>query len=160
MECWGLIQLVVRIKGGAQLGAAAIPSASVDELTAAAAAQLDWIPLVCVLIFTVAFSIGVGPIAWLLISELYPLEYRGLGGAITSSFSYACAFVSVKTFVDLEAAFGLHGAFWIYALVSFLGLVFVLVFVPETRGRGLEEMRADIHRADSTENITIPLNKT
>lgn len=102
--------------------------------------QLDWIPLVCVLIFTVAFSIGVGPIAWLLISELYPLEYRGLGGAITSSFSYACAFVSVKTFVDLESAFGLHGAFWIYAMVSLLGLAFVLVFVPETRGRGLDEM--------------------
>lgn len=102
--------------------------------------QLDWIPLVCVLIFTVAFSIGVGPIAWLLISELYPLEYRGVGGAITSSFSYACAFVSVKTFVDLESAFGLHGAFWIYAMVSLLGLAFVLVFVPETRGRGLDEM--------------------
>ena len=103
-------------------------------------AHLDWIPLVCVLIFTVAFSIGVGPIAWLLISELYPLEYRGVGGAITTCFSYACAFVSVKTFVDLEGAFGLHGAFWIYALVSLLGLAFVLLCVPETRGKGLDEM--------------------
>ena len=109
-------------------------------VTADSSHSLDWIPLVCVLIFTVAFSIGVGPIAWLLISELYPLEYRGVGGAITSSFSYACAFVSVKTFVDLESAFGLHGAFWIYAMVSLLGLVFVLIFVPETRGRGLDEM--------------------
>lgn len=149
-------------EGGAELGAVMTPSV-VDDLSAAseaasAAAQLDWIPLVCVLIFTVAFSIGVGPIAWLLISELYPLEYRGVGGAITSSFSYACAFVSVKTFVDLEAAFGLHGAFWIYAFVSLLGLVFVLVFVPETRGKGLEEM-TDMNRADSAENITIPLNK-
>lgn len=118
--------------------------------------QLDWIPLVCVLIFTVAFSIGVGPIAWLLISELYPLEYRGIGGAITSCFSYLCAFISVKTFVDLEAAFGLHGAFWIYALVSLLGLFFVLIFVPETRGKGLEEMTDNI---DSS-TITISLNKT
>lgn len=105
-----------------------------------AGAHLDWIPLVCVLIFTVAFSIGVGPIAWLLIGELYPLEYRGVGGAITTCFSYACAFVSVKTFVDLEAAFGLHGAFWLYALVSLLGLAFVLACVPETRGKGLDEM--------------------
>jgi hypothetical protein len=121
--------------------------------SAAADSQLDWIPLVCVLIFTVAFSIGVGPIAWLLISELYPLEYRGVGGAITSCFSYACAFVSVKTFVDLESAFGLHGAFWIYALVSLLGLVFVLVFVPETRGRGLDEM------TDSAADANLVINK-
>ena len=100
----------------------------------------DWIPLLCVLIFTVAFSIGVGPIAWLLISELYPLEFRGIGGAITTSFSYACAFVSVKTFVDFQTLLGLHGAFWLYAVISLFGLGFVLVFVPETRGRGLDEM--------------------
>ena len=53
---------------------------------------------------------------------------------------YACAFVSVKTFVDFEAALGLHGAFWLYAVVSLFGLGFVLVFVPETRGRRLDEM--------------------
>lgn len=101
---------------------------------------LDWIPLLCVLVFTVAFSIGVGPIAWLLISELYPLEFRAVGGAITATFSFACAFVSVKTFVDFQALLGLHGAFWLYAVISLVGLVFVLIFVPETRGRVLDEM--------------------
>ena len=132
---------------GNATGAAATTAA--DQLLTMAGRQVmddshnsDWIPLVCVLIFTVAFSIGVGPIAWLLISELYPLEFRGVGGAITTSFSYACAFVSVKTFVDFESSFGLHGAFWIYAVVSLFGLAFVLVFVPETRGRGLDEMES------------------
>ncbi|XP_057368977.1 facilitated trehalose transporter Tret1-like [Daphnia carinata] len=137
-------------------GGSLVNSIASAGLQSNANSQLDWIPLVCVLIFTVAFSIGVGPIAWLLISELYPLEYRGVGGAITSAFSYACAFVSVKTFVDLESAFGLHGAFWIYAIVSLLGLVFVLVFVPETRGRGLDEMTESM--ADA--NLVIRKNPT
>lgn len=101
----------------------------------------DWIPLLCVLVFTVAFSLGISPISWLLISELFPLQYRGVGSSLATSFSYACAFVGVKTFVDFQQALGLHGAFWLYAAISVCGLCFVVCCVPETKGRGLDEMR-------------------
>ncbi|XP_021941806.1 facilitated trehalose transporter Tret1-like [Zootermopsis nevadensis] len=104
------------------------------------AAQHDWIPLLCVLIFTVAFSLGISPISWLLIGELFPLEYRGLGSALATSFSYVCAFVGVKTFVDFQQVLGLHGAYWLYAAISVGGLCFVVCFVPETKGRDLDEM--------------------
>lgn len=62
----------------------------------------DWIPLLCVLVFTVAFSLGISPISWLLVGELFPLEYRGIGSSIATSFSYFCAFLGVKTFVDFQ----------------------------------------------------------
>nr|CAD7196679.1 unnamed protein product [Timema douglasi] len=102
--------------------------------------QHDWIPLLCVLVFTVAFSLGISPISWLLIGELFPLEYRGLGSALATSFSYACAFIGVKTFVDFQQVLGLHGAFWLYAAISVGGLCFVVCCVPETKGRDLDEM--------------------
>ncbi|XP_063238156.1 facilitated trehalose transporter Tret1-like [Bacillus rossius redtenbacheri] len=113
----------------------------------AAAGQHDWIPLLCVLVFTVAFSLGISPISWLLIGELFPLQHRGLGGALATSFSYACAFVGVKTFVDFQEALGLHGAFWLYAAISVGGLCFVVCFVPETKGCDLEEMHPKYTRA-------------
>ncbi|XP_065092104.1 facilitated trehalose transporter Tret1-2 homolog [Ochlerotatus camptorhynchus] len=100
----------------------------------------DWIPLLCVLVFTVAFSLGISPISWLLVGELFPLEYRGIGSSIATSFSYFCAFLGVKTFMDFQAAFGLHGTFWLYACISCVGLFFVIMVVPETKGRDLEEM--------------------
>lgn len=87
----------------------------------------DWIPLLCVLVFTVAFSlgkssiidmnlrfnpfilfnisiyfVGISPISSLLVGELFPLEYRGMGSSIATSFSYFCAFLGVKTFVDFQ----------------------------------------------------------
>lgn len=99
--------------------------------------QLDWIPLLCVLIFTVAFSLGINPISWLIVTELFPLEHRGVGTALATGFSYFCAFVGVKTFVDFQEYFGLHGAFWIYAAISICGLCFVVCCVPETKGRDL-----------------------
>ncbi|KAJ1530385.1 hypothetical protein ONE63_005294 [Megalurothrips usitatus] len=114
----------------------------------------DWIPLLCVLVFTVAFSLGISPISWLLISELFPLQYRGAGSSLATSFSYACAFVGVKTFVDFQEALGLHGAFWLYAAISVCGLCFVVCCVPETKGRDLDEMSPRWNAAASTTTAT------
>ena len=66
------------------------------------AASLDWIPLACVIVFVAAFSLGLNPISWLLVGEVFPLEYRSLGTSLATAFSYVCAFVGVKTFVDLR----------------------------------------------------------
>ncbi|XP_031618779.1 facilitated trehalose transporter Tret1-like [Contarinia nasturtii] len=104
------------------------------------AVNTDWIPLLCVLVFTIAFSLGISPISSLLVGELFPLEYRGIGSSIATSFSYFCAFISVKTFIDFQELFGLHGAFWLYAGISCCGLFFVVMCVPETKGRDLDEM--------------------
>ncbi|XP_065168091.1 facilitated trehalose transporter Tret1-like [Atheta coriaria] len=104
--------------------------------------QLDWIPLLCVLVFTVAFSLGISPISWLLVSELFSLEHRGLGTALATAFSYLCAFVGVKTFIDFQELLGLYGAFWLYAAISICGLAFVICCVPETKGQDLQAITA------------------
>lgn len=62
----------------------------------------DWIPLLCVLVFTTALALGISPISWLLIGELFPLEYRGIGSSISTSFSYFCAFCGIKLFMDFQ----------------------------------------------------------
>lgn len=64
--------------------------------------QHDWIPLLCVLVFTTALALGISPISWLLIGELFPLQYRGLGSSISMSFNYFCAFVGIKLFMDFQ----------------------------------------------------------
>ena len=103
----------------------------------------DRIPLTCVLTFVAAFSLGPNPISWLLVGEMFPLEYRGLGSSLATAFSYICAFVGVKTFVDLKQSesLGLHGTFWTYAILAACGFLFSLAFVPETKGVNLDEMR-------------------
>ena len=101
----------------------------------------DYIPLLTVLLFECAFSAGVQPVSWLLLGEIFPLEFRALGTAITTAFSYLCAFLGVKTFVDLKELFGLDGTFWTYAVITLLGVVFYWVAVPEMKEEPLEEMR-------------------
>lgn len=110
-----------------------------------------------------AYALGISPIAWIYIGELFPLKHRGLG-AIANSVSYACSFASVKTFVDFQLLLGLYGAFWLYAGISLVGLVFTVALVPETKGRGLQEMQeiytpreyTPIYNEQGTQNKLIP----
>ncbi|XP_020708893.2 facilitated trehalose transporter Tret1-like isoform X2 [Athalia rosae] len=120
---------------------------SLSYADAAPVGQYDWIPLLCVLVFTTALALGISPISWLLIGELFPLEYRGLGSSLSTSFSYACAFLGLKLFVDFQQVFGLHGAFWFYAAMAVCGLCFVVCCVPETKGKQLDEMNPDYAQA-------------
>ncbi|CAG4995479.1 unnamed protein product [Parnassius apollo] len=110
------------------------------DLTQTEPAAYDWIPLICVLTFTIAFSLGISPISSLLIGELFPLEYRSTGSALATSFSHLCGFVNVKTAADIQDHIGLYGLFWLYAGISVLCLLFVVLFVPETKGREIDEM--------------------
>ncbi|XP_050669359.1 facilitated trehalose transporter Tret1-like [Leptidea sinapis] len=110
------------------------------DLTHVEPGSYDWIPLVCVLTFTIAFSLGISPISSLLIGELFPLEYRSTGSALATSFSHLCGFVNVKTAADFQDHIGLYGLFWLYAGISVLCLLFVILFVPETKGREIDEM--------------------
>lgn len=103
--------------------------------------DLDWIPLLAVLVFHIAFSIGISPISSLLIGELFPLEIRGLGSSLSMAFSYLCAFLVVKTFVDAKNFLGMSGTYWMYAAISLTGLGFVVTCVPETRAQDLDEMK-------------------
>jgi sugar porter (SP) family MFS transporter len=108
--------------------------------------SLDYIPLICVLIFEFAFSTGVSPISWLILGEVFPIEYRAIGTSLTTAFSYLCAFLGVKTFVDFTKLFGLYGTFWTYGGITFIGVIFYLVVVPETREEPLQEMRVKTPR--------------
>ncbi|XP_023940246.1 facilitated trehalose transporter Tret1 [Bicyclus anynana] len=110
------------------------------DLTQVEPGSYDWIPLLCVLTFTIAFSLGISPISSLLIGELFPLEYRSTGSALATSFSHLCGFVNVKTAADFQDHIGLYGLFWLYAGISVLCLLFVVLFVPETKGREIDEM--------------------
>ncbi|XP_026491949.1 facilitated trehalose transporter Tret1-like [Vanessa tameamea] len=110
------------------------------DLTQTVQGSYDWIPLLCVLTFTIAFSLGIGPISSLLIGELFPLEYRSTGSALATSFSHLCGFVNVKTAADFQYYIGLYGLFWMYAGLAVLCLLFVVLFVPETKGREIDEM--------------------
>jgi SP family arabinose:H+ symporter-like MFS transporter len=98
--------------------------------------------LVAVVTYTGAFAMAMGPIPWVLISEIFPGRIRGRAVAVGVGTIWAACLVVAQTFPLMKDRLGPAATFWIYAACSFLSLVFVAVWVPETKGRTLEEIAA------------------
>lgn len=91
-----------------------------------------------VIAYVISFGIGLGPVMWLLISEIYPTKIRGKAMSLAALTVWGANWAVAATFLSLLRAAGPAGTFWIYAFLCVAAFVFCYVFVPETKGRTLE----------------------
>ena len=61
-----------------------------------------WIPLLALVVYVVSFSVGFGPIPWLMMGEVFPAKIRGVAASLATGFNWTCTFVVTKTFMDLQ----------------------------------------------------------
>jgi MFS transporter, SP family, galactose:H+ symporter len=92
--------------------------------------------------YVAAFAVSLGPIFWLLNSELYPLSVRNKAASVGTMANWTANFVVSLTFLSLIDLLGRAGAFWFYAAVGVITLWFCWKLVPETKGKPLEEIEA------------------
>ncbi|CAL8083185.1 unnamed protein product [Orchesella dallaii] len=102
---------------------------------------ISWVPLVCLMVFMILYNIGIGPLAWFLMSEIIPTDVKGPASAAATSFNWLLAFIVTKTFEDFTNLIGIHMCFWFFGGVCFVGFVFCFLFVPETKGKTLDEIQ-------------------
>jgi SP family arabinose:H+ symporter-like MFS transporter len=107
--------------------------------------QQNGLPLLfCIMAFTAAFAMAMGPIPWIMCSEIFPNKIRGRAMSIATFTIWSSCYVVAQTFPMLNDSktVGPVITFCIYGVVSLLTFVFVLFVVPETKGRTLEEIEA------------------
>jgi SP family arabinose:H+ symporter-like MFS transporter len=105
--------------------------------------------LVAIVAFIAAFAMALGPIPWILCSEIFPTKVRGRAMSIATFVIWSACYVVAQTFPMLNdnPHIGPALTFWIYAACSLLGFVFVAALVPETKGRSLEELESVLRRS-------------
>jgi sugar porter (SP) family MFS transporter len=95
--------------------------------------------------YVASFAISLGPIFWLLISEIYPLNIRGVAEGTAAAANWSANLLVSLTFLTLVEALGPARTFWCYALFAVAAWVFSYYLVPETKGRSLEEIERTLH---------------
>ena len=95
------------------------------------------------------FAIGLGPVFWLLISEIFPLAVRARGMSFATVANWGSTLIVALFFLDLVQWLGPAGAFLLFAVLTVAALIFTYVMVPETKGRSLEEIEAQLRGVGS-----------
>jgi len=103
---------------------------------------IGWLPLAAVVLFIVSFSLGYGPIPWLIMGELFAPDVKGLASAIAVMFNWTLVFIVTQTFGPLNASIGSAATFWLFSGFMVLATLFVAIKVPETKGKSNAEIQA------------------
>lgn len=112
---------------------------------------VGWPLLVLVVAAIACYAMTLAPITWVILSEIFPNEARGACVAICSCALWAACFVLTYTFPLLNAGMGTAFTFWLYAAICAAGFLFVQRYLPETKGRSLEEIERHWDRASAPE---------
>ncbi|XP_029415605.1 solute carrier family 2, facilitated glucose transporter member 8 isoform X2 [Nannospalax galili] len=103
---------------------------------------LAWLAVGSMCLFIAGFAMGWGPIPWLLMSEIFPLHVKGVATGVCVLTNWLMAFLVTKEFSSIMEILRPYGAFWLAAAFCILSVFFTLSFVPETKGRTLEQITA------------------
>ncbi|KAG8370099.1 hypothetical protein BUALT_Bualt14G0082300 [Buddleja alternifolia] len=108
---------------------------------------LEWVPILAVsgiLVYIAAFSIGMGPVPWVIMSEVFPIHVKGVAGSMVVLVNWLGAWAISYTF-NFLMSWSSTGTFTIYAGFCAATVLFVARIVPETKGKTLEEIQASIN---------------
>ena len=117
------------------------------------------ISVAAVLGYIVFFGISLGPLSYLMMSELFPLNVKGAGMAIASCANWGFNVLVSATFLTLVHWLTIGYTFYLYAFLTLLGLFFVYCFVPETKNRTLEEIEANLYQGVRARDLGKPIDR-
>lgn len=101
---------------------------------------LDVLAIIGLTIYISAFAASIGPLPWVMMSEIFPLNARAQGMSIASVANWGMNFIVVLSFPVFVTSFGLAGVFGFYAIFCLIGLAFTWRLIPETSGVSLEKI--------------------
>ncbi len=102
--------------------------------------------LISVIIYIFGFAVSWGPVVWLVCSEIFPLEGREVGMTITTMVNWTFAGLVMNYALSFMGRFGNASIFWVFAVFCVLAILFVSIYVPETKGITLEELEFNLKK--------------
>ena len=106
--------------------------------------QYGFLALIALLVFMASFAIGLGPVFWLMISEIYPIGVRSRAMSVATIANWTANFLVSYFFLQLIDSVGKPGTFWIYAGFGVLAFAYFAWRLPETKDRSLEDIQREL----------------
>ncbi len=101
--------------------------------------------LVALLVYISFFAASFAPVMWVIISEIYPGRIKGIAMSFSTAVSWLCTFLTVYFAPVIQGSLGLNYLFGIFGLFSLIAFVFVKFWIPETKGKTLEQIEKELN---------------
>lgn len=98
------------------------------------------IPVICILMYIFTSTLGFLVIPFAMVGEVFPAKVKDILSGLTTCLGYIFSSITVQTYPDMINLMNSYGVFLFYAIVSFIGAIFILIFLPETKGKTLREI--------------------
>lgn len=116
-------------------------------------AEIKWVCIVASLSFIAFYAVSLSGMAYVIMAELFPLKARSTGIALVSCIGWGFNMLVAASFLHLANHLGFANTYWFYAILTLIGLLFVTVFVPETKHVALEHIEKNLYAGVSSRNL-------
>ncbi|XP_072381038.1 trehalose transporter 1-like protein isoform X1 [Diabrotica undecimpunctata] len=103
--------------------------------------QYSWVPLVCILIYTLFISIGLGPIPMTLVNEMFSSDIRSIGCAFVLTLAFFNVTILISVYPIVAELIGTHWCMWTFGICCMIGTIIIHFVVPETKGKSVVEIQ-------------------
>lgn len=101
---------------------------------------LSWLPITSIIMYIIIYCLGIGPLPWAIMAELFPGNVKSLASTITASSCWILAFIITKYFTIVVNSWGQNGLYGLFSLVCIAGANFIYIYLPETSGKSVDEI--------------------
>ncbi|MEJ7541434.1 sugar porter family MFS transporter [Staphylococcus intermedius] len=112
-----------------------------------------WIIMICLTTFIIFFGVSWGPVLWVMLPELFPMRARGAATGIAALVLSIGSLLVAQFFPVLTDVLQVQQVFLIFAVIGIIAMFFVIKFLPETRGRSLEQIEQDLRARTNAKNV-------
>lgn len=100
--------------------------------------------LIALLVYISFFAASFAPVMWVIISEIYPNNIKGIAMSFSTAVSWLCTFLTVQFTPIISGSIGMQWVFAIFGIFSIIAFIFVKIWIPETKGKTLEQIQAEM----------------
>ncbi|XP_063395020.1 facilitated trehalose transporter Tret1-like [Cydia fagiglandana] len=115
---------------------------------------LHWLPVASILVYIVCYAIGLSTVPYVIIGEMFPTNVKLYASCVAHIYTGIFMFAVQKLFQVVRDSCGIYTVFWGFSTFSFLGLVFMLVMLPETKGKSFASIQAQLKRDVARDNAS------
>ncbi|KAL3267465.1 hypothetical protein HHI36_011588 [Cryptolaemus montrouzieri] len=103
--------------------------------------QFTWVPMIFIMMYAAFFKLGLGMVPIVMTSELFSAKVKALGMTVADGFYVLFSSISIYAYQYLNESYGLHFCFYMFSGFSFLTFILNIIYIPETKGKTLEEIQ-------------------